>query len=92
MGYSIRYIDMRTWELHSVCLQVYYTPEDHMGINLKEALAHIIEEWHLDANKMVALAPGNARNLYLAFKLLGWRHLNCFDRFGYSEGFGRPQK
>ena len=78
LGYSIHYINKRTWELQSACLQVHYTPEDHTGINLKEALAHTIEEWHLDASKMVALTTDNARNMCLACELLGWRHLNCF--------------
>ena len=50
-----------------------------MGINLKEAVTHTIEEWYLYAKKMVALTPGNARNMCLACKLLGWWHLNCFD-------------
>ena len=71
LGYSIRYINKRTWELWSACQQVRYTPEDHTGINLKEALAHTIEEWHLDASKMVALTTDNARNMCLACELLG---------------------
>ena len=78
LGYSIHYINKRTWELRSACLQVHYTPEDHTGINLKEAFAHTIEEWYLDASKMVALTTDNARNICLACELLGWRHLNCF--------------
>ena len=78
LGYSNHYINKRTWKLHSACQQVHYTPEDHTGINLKEALAHMIEEWHLDANKMVALTTDNARNMCLACELLSWRHLNCF--------------
>ena len=49
-----------------------------MDISVKEVLAHTIEEWHLDANKMVALTTDNTRNMCLACKLLGWRHLNCF--------------
>ena len=44
LGDSIHYINKRTWELHSACLQGHYTPEDdHTGINLKEALALTID-------------------------------------------------
>ena len=71
LGYSIHYINMRTWELLNAFLQVHYTPEDHTGINLKEALVQTIEEWHLDANKMVALTTDNARNMCLACEMLG---------------------
>ena len=78
LGYTIHYLNKRTWELQSACLQVHYTPEDHTGVNLKQALAHTIEEWHLNANNMVALTTDNARNICLACELLGWRHLNCF--------------
>ena len=44
LGYANHYLNKQTWELQSACLQVHYTPEDHTGINLKQALAHTIEE------------------------------------------------
>ena len=61
--------------------------EDQTDVNLKEALPHTIEEWHLDASKMVALTADNARNMCLACKLLGWWHLNCFGQNLRSFGF-----
>ena len=38
LGYTIHYLNKQTWELQSACLQVHYAPEDHTGINLKQAL------------------------------------------------------
>ena len=55
LGYSIHYINKRTRVLHSACLQVSYIPECHTTISLNKALAHTIEQWHLDASKMLAL-------------------------------------
>ena len=73
LGYTIHYFNKRTWELQSACLQVHYTPEDRTGVNLKQALAHTIEDWHLDAKEMVALTT---ENICLACELLGWRQYN----------------
>ena len=55
LGYFIHYTNKRTWEMHSACLQVHYTPEDHTSIKLREALTHTIEECHLNTNKMAVL-------------------------------------
>ena len=78
LGYTIHYLNKQMWELQSACLQLYYTPEDHTDINLKQALAHTIEKWHLNANNVVVLTTDNATNICLACESFEWRHLSCF--------------
>ena len=72
------YIDSE-WEVKSVCLQASYTPEDHTGINLKEALSETLLSWKLDPTKQVALTTDSAANIRVACQLLGWFQLKCFS-------------
>ncbi len=53
LSYMIHDIDSTTWELLSACLQVDYMPEDHTGVNLKEALAQTLTELGSDTSKQV---------------------------------------
>ena len=66
-------------ELKGVCLQAAYTPEDHKGINLKEALSETLLSWKLDPTKQVALTTDGAANIRVACQLLGWFQLKCFS-------------
>ena len=66
-------------ELKGVCLQASYTPEDHKGINLKEALSETLLSWKLDPTKQVALTTDGAANIRVACQLLGWFQLKCFS-------------
>ena len=77
MSYTLHYIDSE-WELKSVCLQASYTPDDHTGINLKEALSETLLSWKLDPTKQAALTADSAANIRVACQLLGWFQLKLF--------------
>ncbi len=53
LSYMIHDIASTTWEWLSACLQVDYKPEDHTGVNLKEALAQTLTEWGSDTSNQV---------------------------------------
>ena len=78
MSCTVHYIDS-SWELRSHCLQAHYTPEDHTGKNLSDALVYALQEWSLDSNKMVAITTDNAINIISACRKLGWQRLSCFS-------------
>ena len=62
----------------SYCLQAHYTPEDHTGMNLQDALYQTLINWGLDASKLVAMTTDSGSNIVLACELLHWRRLSCF--------------
>ena len=46
MALTVHYII--DWQLHSKCLQVLYSPEDHTGDNLRDAMVDSLNRWGLD--------------------------------------------
>ena len=67
-----------TWKLRSHCLQAHYTPEDHTGENLQDALSITLQEWHIDSQKLFSITTDSASNIKLACEMLGWLRLSCF--------------
>ena len=67
-----------TWKLRSHCLQAHYTPEDHTGENLQDALSITLQEWHIDSQKLLSITTDSASNIKLACEMLGWLRLSCF--------------
>ena len=74
---TIHYVDS-TWKLRSHCLQAHYTPEDHIGESLQDALSITLQEWHIDSQKLLSITTDGASNIELACKMLGWLCLSCF--------------
>ena len=79
MSYTIHYIDS-SWIFHTHCLQCLYTPEDHTGLNLKDAMLSTLLDWNLSATKQVAITTDSAgSNIKLACEMLGWIRISCFS-------------
>ena len=78
MSYTIHYIDS-SWMLQTHCLQCLYTPEDHTGVNLKEAMLSTLCDWSLTDARQVAITTDSGSNIKLACELLGWTRISCFS-------------
>ena len=77
IAYTIHYIDS-CWSLQSHCIQAHYSPEDHTGQNLSDALGLVLQEWELDPSKQVAITTDSGSNIVLACRPLNWLRISCF--------------
>jgi hypothetical protein len=74
---TVHYI-FSEWTLESHCLQAHYTPEDHTGLNLQDALSMTIQEWNLEEKNLVAITTDSGSNIKHVGNLLKWNRLSCF--------------
>ena len=51
---------------------------DHTGTNIAEALEETIQQWDLEAEKLVEITTDSGSNIKLACDLLNWNRLSCF--------------
>ena len=69
--FTTHYIDSN-WELKSYCLQTHYLPQDHTGENIAGVLEETLQQWALEANKLVGITTDSGSNIKLACTLLNW--------------------
>ena len=66
------------WELKSHCLQTHYLAVVHTGANIAEAFEDTIQQWDLEADKLVGVATDSGSNIKSACNQLGWDRLSCY--------------
>ena len=64
--------------MKSYCLNTLFLPQDHIGVNISEALQSILESWSLPENKLACITTDNGSNVTAAVEILGWNGLSCF--------------
>ena len=67
--FTIHYVDTQ-WNLQTHCLQAHYLPDDHIGVQLQDALSVTLEQWDLNENKFTTITTDSASNIKLACQLL----------------------
>ena len=77
LSYTIYYIS-QDWQIKNHCLEMPYLPQDHIGINIADALESILESWSLKSEQQVCITTDNGSNMIAAIDGLGWTHLSCF--------------
>ena len=90
---TIHYISS-DWALKSHCLQAHFTPEDHTGLHLQDAMNTTLREWNLDEQKLVAITTDSGSNIKLACTLLKWNRLSCFGHnldLAVNKGLDDPR-
>ena len=64
--------------MKSYCFNTLFLPQDHIGVNISEALQSILESWSLPENKLACITKDNGSNVTAAVEILGWNGLSCF--------------
>ena len=64
--------------MKSYCLNTLFLPQDHIGVNIFEAVQSILESWSLPENKLACITTDNGSNVTAAVEILGWNGLSCF--------------